>query len=348
MQVRNTRFDDAIKDYLAARKGEGYAKNTLNNDRVILYHAMGVIGNLLLQNINDVHIREVMADAGRTRSARTLNLNHACLRQFFAWCAETKRMPKHHNPMAGRKPPRFYVEERRRVPIGQFPLLLDSTDHPRNRMLIALAIYMLSRSIEITGIRLRDVNLEAEEIIVTVAKKSSGEVVTDNMPISEELDAELRQYLIWYSEQFPEMNPEWFLVPGITGLRFVGRNQLEGGQMIPWRRFRRPSDVINRALNSIGFATRDDDGASRHEGMHTLRRSGARALFDSLREAGYDGALRRVQSMLHHKNASMTEHYIGLDLDRVQRNESMKGRVMYPSLAAPNVVQMRPERVANG
>jgi len=339
MAVRSTRLSDAINDYLAQRKIEGYAKSTLNNQRVILDRTLKVIGNLLLHNITDLHIREVMAVAGQTRSARTRTNDHACLRQFFNWAAETKRMPKHSNPMAGSRPPRYSVEERRRVPVGQFPALMDSAKHPRDRMLIVLAIYLLARSVEITGIRLKDVRLDQGVIRITVAKKSNGQVVTDDMAIPKKLDAELRAYLQWYSSEFPEMNPEWFLVPGISGPRFVSRYERTYGQMIPWRRFRRPSAVINRCLASIGFAVRDEDGASLHEGMHTLRRSAARALFDVLVKKGYDGALRRVQAMLHHKNASMTEHYIGIDLDRQQRNADMMGAEVYP-FEAENVVHL--------
>ncbi len=339
MAARATRFDDAIQDYLKARKVGGYARNTLNNDRVILDHAQGVIGNLLLHNITDIHVREVMAKAGETRSARTLNLNHACLRQFFNWAAETKRMPKHHNPMAGSRPPRFTIEERRRVHISQFPALLDSAGHPRNRMLVALALYLFSRSIEITGIRLKDVSLQDQTIRVTIGKLRN-QVVTDDMPIASELDRELRDYLTWYSQKFPEMNPEWYLVPAITGYRFVSRGVREGGHMIPYRRLKRPSAVVNRCLQAIGFDVRSDDGSSLHEGMHTLRRSGARAYFDTLRNKGYDGALRRVQALLHHKSLQMTEHYIGLDLDRLERNEAMKGEIMFPSLAATNVTKV--------
>lgn len=65
---------------------------------------------------------------------------------------------------------------------------------------------------------------------------------------------------------------------------------------------------------------------------HVLRRSGARALFDRLRHEGYDGALRRVQAMLGHSSGTITETYLGLDVERVQRNEMLAGKPMFPDL----------------
>jgi hypothetical protein len=38
--------------------------------------------------------------------------------------------------------------------------------------------------------------------------------------------------------------------------------------------------------------------------------------------------------MLHHASGEMTEHYLGLHTERLRRNESVKGRPMYPSIVA--------------
>ena len=70
------------------------------------------------------------------------------------------------------------------------------------------------------------------------------------------------------------------------------------------------------------------------EGGHTLRRSGARAYYDELCEDGYDGALRRVQSMLDHSTTIVTEGYLGLGLDKEARNKALKGQPMFRRHAA--------------
>ena len=91
--------------------------------------------------------------------------------------------------------------------------------------------------------------------------------------------------------------------------------------------------IAQRALVGIGFDTHDEHGVTAREGMHTLRRSGARALFNELVLEGYDGALRTVQSYLHHSSSTMTERYLGLAEDRHRRNKEFVGRNLYPSLA---------------
>jgi hypothetical protein len=50
---------------------------------------------------------------------------------------------------------------------------------------------------------------------------------------------------------------------------------------------------------------------------------------------GYDGALRRVSSLLGHKNTITTERYLGLSLERSSRNQQFSGNRMFPSLAKP-------------
>ena len=90
------------------------------------------------------------------------------------------------------------------------------------------------------------------------------------------------------------------------------------------RALTQPSRTVRRVLERSGYY-------SKQEGGHTLRRSGARAYFDELVGAGYDGALRRVQSMLGHSHSIMTEQYLGLDLDRQQRNQDLQGKPMFAS-----------------
>ena len=80
-------------------------------------------------------------------------------------------------------------------------------------------------------------------------------------------------------------------------------------------------------------------GRAMGEGSHTLRRSGARALFDRLAESGYDRSLRIVQSMLHHSSVTITEKYIGVTPDQRSRDEIIKGQEMYP-VREENVVSL--------
>jgi len=96
------------------------------------------------------------------------------------------------------------------------------------------------------------------------------------------------------------------------------------------------SKVIKRILENYGWTD------TYWQGMHLLRASGARAWFDELNNNTVDGALRLVQTHLHHSSTQMTERYLGLSADRVRRDEMVQGSAMFPSIGKRgNVVQLR-------
>jgi integrase len=96
----------------------------------------------------------------------------------------------------------------------------------------------------------------------------------------------------------------------------------------PNKPFRNNYLPVQRAVARLGM-----DGT--RVGVHTLRASAARHLFTELSNMGYDGALRRVSSLLGHKNTTTTERYLGLSLERSSRNQQFSGNRMFPSLAQP-------------
>jgi integrase len=252
-------------------------------------------------------------------------------------------MPKDNDPMYGRRKPKRAHKERNRVHVSKFPALLDAAGarSSRDRVALALLIYTLARDGEITDLRIRDVDLDAGYIMMRVHKSRKE----DRMPISAELDAELRRWLTVYSEEIGFLEPHYYLVPsrdtrGVPGEdgSFVEQRHV---RFVPERRIPQLGKMVNPALEDIGFPTRDANGRPLWEGAHTARRSGARALFDSLSASGYDFALRVVQSMLHHSSMQTTEAYVGLSADRRSRDEIIRGKKMYDF--GEGVVQLRRE-----
>lgn len=336
------RLSDAVDEFLKSRAGNGFAANTIRNDRRTLLRFLTVVGNIYVKNITQRHIDEVMADAGTTQADASLNLTQTSLSAFFAWCRVRGHMRKDHDPLAGRRLRRVPKPDRRRVPVGQFPALLEAAEHPRDRMVVALGLFLFLRQSEIATLKIQDVSLANGEVRVVVHKTKG----LDYMPISSELDRELRRWLTIYTEATSTayLTPAKHIKqlirnPNGTFLRSVASDTLR-----PMRKISRVEEVAQRALNGIGFPTRGDDGQSLREGIHTLRRSGARALFDELQGRGYDGALRQVSAMLHHSSVTTTEHYLGLDLDRKQRDEAIKGHALFPSLAAGRVIPYPSDR----
>ena len=133
-----------------------------------------------------------------------------------------------------------------------------------------------------------------------------------------------------------------YLVPAKSPAPAIILNGKLAGQrgepeLRPYKILDKPERCVSRALKTLGYTKEDDEPRM---GVHTLRRSGARALFDVLRNQGYDGALKRVSAMLHHKNTAMTEHYLGLDIERTQRNDMLRGEIMFPTAPQPDVVNL--------
>lgn len=323
----------AIGEYLLYRQAEGYKPNTVKVDETALTRLRKIVGDIPVGKIRASHIDEVYAHMmHKGLSNSTVNLATAVMRSFFLWAKYRGLLPEGAPQIvSGRRYRARQAPVQVRVPLAQFPALLDAARNPRDRMLLALGLYTMGRAREITGIRMEDVDLDSSEILMNIAKKN----MSDRMPISMELRAEIARWLPIYEQAVGPLRPHYFLVPAMVG----GKHLNQGSRAVrPLHQMSEPQDSVRYALEAIGITP---DGA--RAGMHVLRRSAARARFDEMTAQGYDGALRRVSAWLHHSSVTMTEHYLGLDIDRAQRDEETKDQYMFPSLRAENVVPFRKE-----
>lgn len=316
--------------------------NTVKHKRSNLEALLISIGNIQTRSVGphhfDVHF---MRRQGAGICRATLNNELFTYRRFFAWCVLSKHISQFSNPTAHLRPFPVAAKHRLRVPRERFGDLLNNTDDARDRMVVALGLYLFLRQSEMLPLRLHDVNLVDNTMSIVIPK--TGQV--DTMPICAELHTELMRWLRVYSEDqgvaVGELPDDALLLPARQHQRWTNG---AGGRFVLSENFTtvfRPdapitniSRVVHFTLERTGFLTRTQDGSAKgktnSEGIHTLRRSGARALYDTLVDTGYDGALRMVQAMLHHATATTTERYIGMDLDRKRRDETIKGKMMYP------------------
>ncbi|UUW92256.1 hypothetical protein [Pimelobacter simplex] len=156
----------------------------------------------------------------------------------------------------------------------------------------------------------------------------------DHLPITNDLEVELRHYLVWYAGRLARrgtaLAPQSYLFPALgpcNSVRDGDGSPLQYGDPQPDRRQTHPARVVHRALRRIGIED------STYQGFHTIRRSVGRVLFDNLAEDGQDNALRLTASLLGHKNVATTELYLGIDKDREKRNAYLRGRSL---LAKPD------------
>ena len=315
-------FSEAIVLYTAHRKSAGFADSTNSNAYRNLTRAMDIIGDIPVNTIGSDHIdRFFSIEMTRGLRPATLNNYQYILAVFSKWLRRRGYILETQDLVADRRAFPDPPKQRNYVAATDFPQLLSIAEEgptgERDRALIAAALYLMVRASELTHIKVKDINLAYDEVEIFVKKTNER----DTMPISLELHMELEEWLTHYRSVMGELDPEWVLFPRY---RTVGYHQWE---LDVHSSISRPQLVVHRCLKGLGW--KDD-----WMGVHVLRRSSARARFEENIEAGYDSAMREIQSWLHHKSIATTEHYLGMTHDRERRNDRTKGKLMYPSVAA--------------
>jgi integrase len=326
--MQEVSLQHAGKEYVNWRRSQGYANATIKNDKTALNIAMRALGtDFLVCNVAIDQALTILENASRTRSGSSVNMIHSSLSAFFRWCRMRGLMPVDQDPLMGIRYRRVPKKERKRLDVSEFGAFLDAASDPRDRAFAALGLFLFLRGSEAAALRVRDLDLNEGTIGVTIFKTDDY----DRMPICEELERELRQFLLYYQQECGALEPDWYLVPARVQRGF-GAHTLN-----PHNKISRPHDVIKRILGDYGWTD------TYWQGMHLLRASGARAWFDELNNNTVDGALRLVQTHLHHSSTQMTERYLGLTADRVRRDEMVLGSAMFPSLRqdSDNVVTLR-------
>ena len=347
MAARNIRLSDAIEDYIEWRKGE-VKPNTWKNDQCWLGQLLVHTGNVYIRSIGPRHIDTFFAENGDRWGQSSKNLIVTTLKTFFRYCRRHKYMPADDDPLGDYRTRKVPKKEMLRVPVTDFNRLLDAAEHPRNRMLIALGLFLFLRASEIKSIRIGDVDLDLGQVAVTIHKSDDADV----MVINPQLDRELRRYLTWYTQQHGELDPEWYLIPSKNSLHWKpgpdGRlvPDLTSGhvRLRPTHTITNPERVIQDVLRECGYPTY-------WQGCHTLRRSGARAFYDELCERkGDNSALEVVSAMLHHATLVMTQRYLGITESRKRRDKAVMEAPMFSVLEARDceVIQLREAVVSHG
>lgn len=332
-------LSDAIDRYYHWRASQGLAKNTLRNDRNSLKAFLANIGNIYCHNLTPQHISRHFELRAATRAPDSLRIDHVVLTHFLGYLRHIRAMPADSDPMYGRRAPKVTHRERTRIHVSRFPALLDLAGEscPRNRALIAVLLYTMLRGEDARSLRIQHIDLDDGYVNAAISKTSKQ----DRLPILADLDAELRTWLTVYSEECGPLEPHWYLLPArqawIAERGDNGAIREIGSALVPSQRVGQVSRVINPILEDFGVPLRDHRGKSTREGGHTLRRSGARALYDWLKSEAHPDPIRTVQSMLGHKTMALTERYIGAEPERRERDRAIKGKRM---LGGDNVIQL--------
>lgn len=316
-------LNEAIDQYVSDRRSKGIAASTIRNDRTTLGQLLAAIGNVQTHYIGPKQLDRFWA-AYPDWSAGTWNLKRAVLMGFFEWLRKRGHMSKTHDPLDGLRKRRVPKRPLNLVPQSQFEELLAAAENPRDRALVAIGLYLFTRVSETTALRWRDFDFDGKTVAVYRYKTEDFDI----LPMCEELEEEMRRWKFEYGRLVGEVpRLEWYVTPRYSRPRFKGG---AGGRLymhepptlMPQHKLVNVTTAVKSVLQRLGYD-------AEQEGGHTLRRSGATALYHELSRVGHDRAIRMCQAMLGHKNLATTEVYLSLDLDKKARNDLLAGKRMF-------------------
>lgn len=328
--MKHIKLVAAQREYLNHLRAKRRRPNTLKNNSQALTAATKVWGDILVTSITPSHIDRLFGQ--NDWAPRTQNLYLGNLRQFFKWCRLHNYMAKDFDPTEMWEMTNDAThKEHLRIPVEMFAELLEAAPHPRDRMIVALGMFTFMRGSEMSLLKVKDIDMSKSTLRMYRVKTKDW----DNLPISIELAEELTRWFNWYRADQGTLHPDWYLVPAknpdlwkhhpVTHRLYKPEGIFSSVK--PEAPETKPYRAVQRAMRELGMPTLG-------EGAHTLRRSGARAMADMLREQGHDGALIRTASILGHKSTNVTAHYVGWDYERQQRNEMIAGKRMFPTISS--------------
>jgi integrase len=316
-----TTLGAAIGRYLEIRSAK-VSGNTFKNDAVALALLVRTLGDRLpleafTRELCDEKFFAVGGVATKI-SPTTFAAYLSRMRQFTKNAAAYGWIPG--DILGGMQAPRRPApKERQRLTPEELLHLVEVARSPRDRVALAIAINTGLRGSEIASIRIGDVDLEAGYMDVLIEKTGDR----DRMPITADLALELYRWIDHYRRHSPtgELHDNWYLVPQQNySPHHLAEDRTMDYKLIPNRPLLQPYDVVKRALVDIGLPTTQ-------EGMHTIRRSVGRAYYNLMKTRhGHESALVATAALLHHKDIRQTQHYIGVQPERAERDEILRGQ----------------------
>lgn len=205
-----------------------------------------------------------------------------------------------------------------RLTVEQLADLCEGAVNPYERVICALAAYTGGRAGELNTLLIGDVDLDAGEIAWARHKTRQDD---DALPVMAELADELSRWFKHYEQQNGPLQDDWYLIPS---RRRAGAAEIT--RYVPDApRVKGCHLVVKKHLARVLGV---DESELRGEGVHTVRRSVARCLYEQLCEDRHADPVAVVQALLGHTNRSMTERYIGVESGRRERDKVLRGRSM--------------------
>lgn len=339
----NIRLGDAIARYLERIGNEGQSDKSVYTAKYALRRFATAVAtqrepNPLVHLITeDTMDRYFYGPEGIRRGVQAVSFNRyrSVLKVFFDYCYTMRWTDI--DPMRGIDRARPDAPKQRLyLNASELLSIPDYCTIAVERIACAIGMNTGLRGNDIRNLKIFDVSLASGNLQTEIRKTRK----LDRKPITLDLHWELNLWLNTYADlmecERDKLESDWLLVPSFH--YFHSKDGKPHLRLKPTQVHQAPWRMVQRPLAKMGYPTVG-------EGFHTLRRSSARALFESLREAGEgrDHALMIVKEFLNHANTAQTEHYLGLNQERAIRDDLMRGK---PFLSA--LVPIEQARAANG
>lgn len=320
---------EAYDEYERFKRNVSKTKEiSLKSRRTALSALLRMYGDRKLHTLEVGHMVTWLGVAGETRSNRSLETTHSAAAMFFNHCIRVGMLRR--SPWEGITAPDWQPIPQLRIPEHRFPELLSAADSvdPLFRAMVAIGLFACSRDTEIRMLQVKDLTLPTSRLNLYVLKKRGG-IIRDNMRMSNVLDKEMRRWLNHYQSSVGQLDGEYMLIPARAKVQMKdpATGLYVSGEVRPYLPTTKASPLyrpVKEIIGKLGYGMRDeDDDRSLGIGAHTLRRSGARAIYDRAVAMKQVDALEKTQTQLHHDDIKQTQHYIGLELNKQTRDEFM-------------------------
>jgi integrase len=304
------------------------------------------VNNCQVGSLTAEHVEDFFYGSGRSLSStckpQTLGAYKTRLKSFLRFCHRRGWLTLSPDVLLEGITPKTRTNRNRyRMTRPELRTLLDAATDPRDRALAAFVANTGVRISEAITLTVRDVSFPKGELYVKLWK-TKDEVT---LPMSSDLDRELRVWLTAYAAEVGELQPGYRLFPPHFPSRF------QKGKYTTQRplRINPHGQISNPRVIIQDLAKRAEIELEPGDGWHTLRRSFGRILYEDARAHGHDDALRLTQAALNHSRAETTERYLGLDLERQRYEAMMKGKPFLTADVEPGkIVDLDERRAGRG
>jgi len=329
------RLSEAFAQYQRTRSAHT-AATTLTNDQSVLRRFVEGVCDPQVHLLSQEATEAWFAGEALRQSPASYNKVLQRVRGLLGFCQRRGWLPI--DPLAELRPRRVPRTDRLQLSTDELRQLVETAENPRDRGMLAMAVNTGLRASDLIRLKVGDLDLAQGMVRVEIQKTAD----LDWLPVTSDLDAEMRTWLVWYTKRlarrgvdiafdmrlFPALGPR-------NSVRDGNGRPLPYGDPQPYKPMCHPARVVQRGLVRIGI------DQTRMQGFHTVRRSVGRAVFELALESGHDGALRTAQALLGHKSSATTELYLGVSADRIKRDQLLKGKSLLGAPDESNVVQLR-------